>query len=374
MIGGTRMLAAVLHNLNEPLDITEVSIDGPRAGEVQVRMAASGVCHSDLSVIEGRIPFLTPMVLGHEGAGIVERCGPGVTRVREGDHVIVSWVATCERCFYCLRDQPQLCQSGVAAFGSMDDGTTRLRLGDTPLYHGLNAATFAESTILRETAVVPIPHDIPFPVAALVGCAVTTGVGAAIHTAGVRPGERVAVIGCGGVGLSIIQGCRVAGAATLIAIDPVGQRRDAACRLGATHALAPEDADQVRALTDGIGPDVVFEAVGHPQLQRQATDLTRPGGRTILVGVPGMDAELCVNSFFMTVYEKLVRGCFYGSARPARDFRRILELYRSGRLDLDALVTQTLPLARINEAFDAMRHGEQLRTVVVTTSDGKPLG
>src|SRR5205807_3738274 len=168
------MKAAVLHALNEPLDVTDVEVEGPRAGEVRVSIRATGVCHSDLSAIEGKIPFITPMVLGHEGAGVVEEVGPHVRRVVVGDHVIVSWVATCNRCFFCLHGQPQLCQSGIAAFGNMDDGTTRLRLNGEVIYHGLNAATFAETTILRDTAVVPIPKDIPFNVAALVGCAATT--------------------------------------------------------------------------------------------------------------------------------------------------------------------------------------------------------
>jgi S-(hydroxymethyl)glutathione dehydrogenase/alcohol dehydrogenase len=360
------MQAAVLHNLNEPLDVTDVEIEGPRDGEVRVRMQAAGVCHSDLSAIEGKIPFVTPMVLGHEGAGVVEEIGPGVTRVKEGDHVIVSWVAMCGHCFYCLRDQPQLCQSGITSMGRMNDGTSRLHIGSDEIYHGLNAGTFAEQTIMRETAVIPIASDIPFGIAALVGCGVTTGVGAAIYTANVQPGERVAVIGCGGVGLSIIQGCKVAGASTIIAIDPVEHRREAALKMGATHAIAGGDSagGEAMGLTDGMGPDVVFEAVGFPQLQEQAHYMTRNGGRTIWVGVPGMDAMPTVNGFFLTIYEKQIRGCFYGSAYPPRDFPRILELYKAGRLDLDALVTQTLPLARINDAFDAMRKGEQLRSVI----------
>jgi len=365
------MRAAVLHNLNEPLDVTDVEIDEPHAGEVRVRMQASSVCHSDLSVIEGVIPFMMPMVAGHEGAGIVEAVGPGVSRVKEGDHVIVSWVATCEKCFFCLRGQPQLCQSGLAAFGNMDDGTSRMRIGGETIYHGLNAATFAESTVLRETAVVAIPQEIPFEIAALVGCGVTTGIGAAIHTAKVEPGERVVVIGCGGVGLSIIQGARVAGASIIIAVDPLETRRKAAIEFGATDALEAGDGavDAVKALTDGHGADAAFEAVGRVPLQSQAYDMTRAGGRTILVGLPGMDAELSVNTFFMIVGEKQVHGSFYGSARPARDFPMILELNRQGRIDLQKLVTSTLPLQRINEAFDAMRAGEQLRTVIMLGAD-----
>jgi S-(hydroxymethyl)glutathione dehydrogenase/alcohol dehydrogenase len=360
------MQAAILRGLNEPFQVTEVEIDGPKAGEVMVRMQASGVCHSDLSVIDGVIPFMLPMVGGHEGAGIVEEVGPGVTRVQAGDHVIISWVATCEKCFFCTHDQPQLCQSGLAAFGNMDDGTTRLKIGEETIYHGLNAATFAESTIIRETAVVPIPKDIPFGVAALVGCGVTTGVGAAVHTGDIQKGERAAVIGCGGVGLSVIQGAKIAGAGKIIAIDPVESRRRAAKKFGATDVVeAGDDAtEKVKELTDGMGADAVFEVVGKPALQQQAYDMTRAGGRAILVGMPSMEGEVAINTFFMIVGEKQLKGSFYGSARPSRDFPWILDLYREGRLDLDALATQTLPLERINEAFDAMRAGEQLRTVI----------
>ncbi|HEV3235067.1 MAG TPA: Zn-dependent alcohol dehydrogenase [Candidatus Dormibacteraeota bacterium] len=360
------MQAAVLRNLNEPFEITEVEIGEPQAGEVLVRMQASGVCHSDLSVIEGVIPFMLPMVGGHEGAGIVEAVGSGVTKVQPGDHVIISWVATCEKCFFCTHDQPQLCQSGLAAFGNMDDGTTRLKIGDETIYHGLNAATFAEHTIVRETAVVKIPDDIPFGVAAMVGCGVTTGVGAAVHTGAVQEGERVAVIGAGGVGLSVIQGAKIAGATTIIAIDPVETRRAAALKFGATDAVeAGEGAtEKVKEMTDGMGVDVAFEVVGKPPLQQQAYDMTRAGGRTILVGMPSLEGEVTINSFFMIVGEKQLKGSFYGSARPSKDFPWILDQYRQGRLDLDSLATQTLPLDRINEAFDAMRAGEQLRTVI----------
>ena len=366
------MRAAVLRGLNQPFEVTDVDLDDPRAGEVKVRMQASGVCHSDLSVIEGVIPFMIPMVGGHEGAGIVEAVGPGVTKVREGDHVIISWVATCEKCFFCTHDQPQLCQSGMAAFGNMDDGTTRLRIGDESIYHGLNAATFAESTVVRETAVVKIPDDIRFSVAAMVGCGVTTGVGAAVHTAAVQEGESVVVIGCGGVGLSVIQGARIAGAASIIAVDPVESRRQAAIQFGATDVVEAGDGatEKVKALTEGRGADVGFEVVGKPALQQQAYDMTRAGGRTVLVGMPSLDSEISVRTFFMVAGERQLKGSFYGSARPSRDFPWILDQYKQGRLDLDALATQTLPLERINEAFDAMRKGEQLRTVIDLSAAG----
>lgn len=360
------MQAAVLRTPNQPYEIVDVQLDEPHDGEVRVRMQSSGVCHSDLSVMDGVIPFMLPMVGGHEGAGIVEAVGPGVTKVKEGDHVIISWVATCEKCFFCTHDQPQLCQSGMAAFGSMDDGTTRLKIGDEVIYHGLNAATFAESTVVRETAVVKIPDDIPFNVAAMVGCGVTTGIGAAVHTGHVQEGETVAVIGCGGVGLSVIQGAKVAGAGSIIAIDPLQSRRDAAINFGATEAIEAGDGavEAVKALTEGRGADAAFEVVGKAPLQQQAYDMTRAGGRTVLVGVPSIDSEVAVRTFFMIMGEKQLRGSWYGSARPSRDFPWILDLYREGRIDLDSLATQTLPLARINEAFDAMRAGEQLRTVL----------
>ena len=357
--------AAVMTAAGAPLEVREVELDDPAPGEVLVRIRATGVCHSDLSVLDGMIMTLVPSVLGHEGAGVVEAVGPGVTRVKPGDHVIASWVAACRNCFHCVHGQPQLCLSGVRSSGMMDDGSTRLHLDGGTLYHGLNAATFAEATVLRASAVVPIPDDIPFEIAALVGCGVTTGVGAAIRTAHVQPGERVVVIGCGGVGLSVVQGCRLAGASTILAVDPVESRRQAALGMGATHACSGDDAARtIRELTQGINADVVFEVVGRSELQRAAWEMTRRGGRTVLVGVPGMDAETTLPSLMLTIGERAVLGCIYGSADIDRDFPWLLELYRAGRLDLDALVTQRLPLTGVNDALDAMRRGEQLRTVL----------
>jgi Zn-dependent alcohol dehydrogenase len=358
--------AAVMSAAGQPLRVTEVSLDSPGPGEVLVRLKATGVCHSDLSIIDGVLVSPTPVVLGHEGAGVVEEVGEGVTRVSPGDHVIASWVAACGRCFWCTHGQGQLCLSGVARNGTMDDGGTRLHLDGGPLYHGLNAATFAEATVLRETAVVPIPHDVPWSAAALVGCAVTTGVGAAIHSAAVKPGERVAVIGCGGVGLSVVLGCKLAGADRIIAIDPVASRREAALRIGASDAVeaGPTASRRVTELTGGVGADVVFEVVGRPELQRLAWEMTRRGGRTILVGVPPLSAETTFPSLFLVIGERTLRGTLYGSAIPERDFPWILDLYRDGRLDLDALVSQTLPLEGVNDALDAMRRGEQLRTIL----------
>jgi S-(hydroxymethyl)glutathione dehydrogenase/alcohol dehydrogenase len=358
--------AAVMRAVDAPLEIVDLRLDPPRAGEVEVRLHAAGVCHSDLSIIEGRIASPLPVVLGHEGAGVVEAVGEGVQSVSVGDHVVLNWVPMCGRCFFCTHDQPQLCTSGAYTPGLMDDGTTRLFDGEQPVHHGLHAATFAERTVVREGSVVKVDQDIPFAVAAVVGCAVTTGVGAALRTAGVQAGERVAVIGCGGVGLSVIQGCRLAGAERIIAIDKVPSRLEAAQRFGATDAVEGGDkaASAVRALTDKLGVDVAFEVAGVPALQRQAWDMTRRGGRTILVGVPAKEGETTFPSLLLTVSEKTLKGCYYGSAYPPRDFPELLRLYRAGRLDLDALVTQRLPLEGVNDAFDAMHRGDQLRTVL----------
>jgi len=366
------MRAAVLVSVGEPLEIAELELGAPQQGEVRVRLAASGVCHSDLSLVEGRVPYLTPVVLGHEGAGVVEAVGSGVTRVSPGDHVVIAWVPNCGHCFHCLRGERHLCLTAVRRQGRMDDGGTRFQRDGVPVFHGLDAATFAEATVVRESAVVRIDPGIPLATAALVGCAVTTGVGAALHTAGIRPGERVVVIGCGGVGLSAVMGCRLAGAERIVAVDPVAERRQAALRLGASEAFEPEEAaDAVMELTSGIGADAVFEVVGRPELQRQAWEMTRRGGRTVLVGVAAIGVETSLPSLALAISERQIRGCYYGSAFPERDFPAILSLYRAGRLDLDALISQRLPLDGVNDALDAMRRGEHLRTVLTLGDEGR---
>ncbi|HEV7678013.1 MAG TPA: Zn-dependent alcohol dehydrogenase [Candidatus Dormibacteraeota bacterium] len=364
---GTRVRAAVMRAVGAPMEITDLHLDPPRAGEVQVRLHAAGVCHSDLSILEGRIGSPLPVVLGHEGAGVVEAVGEGVRSVAPGDHVVLSWVPMCGHCFFCLHGQPQLCTSAAYTPGLMDDGTTRLHdASGAAVHHGLHAATFAERTVVREGSVVRVDADVPFAVAAVVGCAVTTGVGAALRTAEVRAGERVAVIGCGGVGLSVIQGCRLAGAERIIAIDTVESRLEAAQHFGATDVVRGGDraASEVRALTGKLGVDVAFEVAGVPRLQRQAWDMARRGGRAIMVGVPGQEGETSFPSLLLAVSEKTLKGCYYGSAHPPRDFPWLLSLYRAGRLDLDSLVTQRLPLDGVDDAFEAMRRGEQLRTVL----------
>jgi S-(hydroxymethyl)glutathione dehydrogenase/alcohol dehydrogenase len=360
------MQAAILEQLGAPLVVAEVDLAPPGPGEVRVRIAATGVCHSDLSMQTGALRWPLPTVLGHEGAGEVVEVGQGVRSVAPGDHVVVSWIPMCGHCFFCTRHQPYLCLTYRRVVGRMDDGATRLTRDGVEITAGFNAATFAEEAILREQSLVRIPKDVPFEVAALIGCGVLTGVGAALNTAAIRPGERVAIIGCGGVGLNVIQGCRVAGASMILAIDPVEAKREAARSFGATHACAPEDAVAIaKELTEGIYPDAVFEVVGRTALQRMAFDLVRPGGRAVMVGAAPTTEETALPAIGFLIFERRALGCYYGSCTPQRDVPRILELWRAGRLDLEGLITDRRPLDEVNEAFAAMEAGTAIRTVLV---------
>lgn len=360
------MRAAILEEYGKPLVVQDVDLAPPGPGEVLVRIGATGVCHSDVSIANGTLPWPVPAVLGHEGAGEVIEVGQGVRSVAPGDHVVISWVPICGACFFCSNGQAQLCSTYRMALGRMDDGTTRLSRAGAELSHAINAATFAEQTVVREASVVKIPKDVPLEVAALIGCGVLTGVGAAINTAAIQPGERVAVIGAGGVGLNVIQGCRVAGASVILAIDPLESKREAALRFGATHAVAPEEADEAcKELTDGIRPDAVFEVVGRPALQRQAFELVRAGGRAVLVGAAPVVESVEFPTLGFLFMEKRVLGCYYGSCDPRRDTGRILDLWRAGRLDLEGLVTGKKPLEDVNEAFAAIEDGTAIRTLLI---------
>ena len=362
--------ASILPDRNAPLVIEEVTLDAPKAGEVLVRIAASGVCHSDLSVIDGTLPLPTPIVLGHEGAGVVEAVGPGVTSVKVGDHVVLSWRPQCNRCAYCLRGQPYLCDlaSRMSLSGAMLDGTRRLRRGAEELFHMTQTSSMAEYAVVPETGAIPIDRDIPLDKAALVGCAVTTGAGAVFNTARVEAGASVAVFGCGGVGLSVIQGALIAGANPIIAIDLLDSKLEAARRLGATHAINGKSGDapaRIRDLTAGQGADYAFEAIGNPDVVSQAYDSVRRGGKVIVIGVANMMAQISVPHLTLVLQEKAVLGSCYGSARPQLDMPRLLRLYKAGRLKLDEMVTRTYKLSQVNQAFDDLRNGVNLRGVVV---------
>lgn len=364
--------AAVLTEVGQPLVVrNDVEAEPPRAGEVKIKVAASGVCHSDLSMQNGTIMTPTPVVLGHEGAGEVVEVGEGVTGLEPGDHVVVSWVPQCGECFFCRRGQRHLCEVGVRAVmsGGLLDGTTRLTSGGAPLFQMASAGTFSEYAVLSAIGVVKIPKDVDLRVAALIGCAVLTGVGAALNTARIQEGDTVAVVGCGGVGLNVIQGARVAGAAEVIGVDTAPKKLEMARSFGATatvDASAGNPVTGVMELTSQRGADVAFEVVGLGSTIEQTITMARRGGQAVLVGVPRLDVMLTLSAFLgLVVAEKAVQGCWYGSSDVQRDVPRILQLWREGRLHLEELISWEIALEGINQAFAAMERGEVARSVVV---------
>ena len=348
--------------------MTELELAPPREGEALVRLHASGVCHSDLNAIDGTAETPCPAVLGHEGAGVVEAVGAGVT-LAPGTPVVLSWLPPCGRCAECRRELPHLCRPAwrALAAGVLLDGTSRLSRDGDPVFHYCFLSSFAERAVVPARCCVPMPIGVPFEVAALVGCAVTTGTGAVWRTAGVRPGERVCVIGCGGVGMSAIMGAVVAGAAPIVAVDLDEEKLDAALALGATDAVrwtgAEETAERVRAASDG-GVDYAFEATGRTEAGLGAFLCTRPHGAAVLIGIPGADAVLALPAPQIPRLERRVLGSIYGSARPDRDFPALLDLYRRGRLPLDRLISARLPLEAVEQAFDGLRTATALRTVL----------
>lgn len=362
------MKAAVLTGVGAPLEVRDdIDVAAPGPGEVRVRVEASGVCHSDLSVQNGTIPLPAPIVLGHEGAGVVEEVGEGVTRVAPGDHVVLSFVPKCGECDACTRGQPFLCEtSAMQAAGGLLDGTTRLTSQGAPLHQMACLGTFGQHAVVPEISTVKIPDEVPLQVAALIGCGVLTGVGAALNTADIREGDTVAVIGCGGVGLNVIQGAKLAGAGEIIAVDMVPSKLELAQQFGATTLVNASDQDPTSvALANGRGADVAFEVIGLGATMEQAINMIRPGGEVVLVGVPRMDVFLNLNAAFTFLYTaKTVKGCWYGSADVRRDVPTILDLYGKGDLKLDELISRTIELGEVNEAFDAMAKGDVARSVI----------
>ena len=363
--------AAVMTGVDQPLEIREdVEVEAPHAGEVKVRMAASGVCHSDLSMQNGTMLAMTPIVLGHEGAGVVEEVGEGVTNVRPGDHVVISWVPQCGECFFCQHDQGYLCEraSTGMATGGLLDGTTRMKSGDQALRQMASSGTFSEVTIVPAIGVVKIPDDLDLKVAALIGCGVLTGVGAAMNTADIQPGDTVAVIGCGGVGLNVIQGARIKGAAEIIAVDMNETKLALAKQFGATTAVNASEGNPVTQILDMTGQrgvDVAFEVIGLGPTIEQAVRLARRGGQAILVGVPKMDVMLTVPAFVGAVLAaKTIKGCWYGSSNVQKDVPKLIDLYKQGELKLDELISRTITIDEVNEAFDTMKTGEVARSVI----------
>jgi Zn-dependent alcohol dehydrogenase len=360
------MRAALLEAPNTDLKVVDdVDIDPPGPGQIRVRVSHCGVCHSDLHVIDGGLPVPLPTVLGHEAGGIVESVGPGVLDLAEGDKVIMTLRPVCGRCYFCVRNQPSLC-SGPG--GMMAMGPPPLSRGGDPVYPGIGMGAFAEQVVVYANAAVKVPDETPLEVACVIGCAVQTGVGAVLNTARVEEGATVLVQGLGGVGMSIVQGARIAGAAQVIVSDPVAERRDLAARFGATAAIDPTSQDVISAafgFTGQIGVDYAFDAVGSPALVEAGIGACRPGGTTVCVGVPKMTDTYSVSpALFFAMGEKKLTGCFLGSSNPQREFPRLLGLWQAGLLDLEGLVTARRPLDGINDAFADMKAGRGLRTVL----------
>ncbi|WP_327336622.1 Zn-dependent alcohol dehydrogenase [Streptomyces sp. NBC_01324] len=356
------MRAAVLHETGqdklEVLDDVEAVGFGP--GKVRLRIRATGLCHSDLSAMNGVLPQPAPFVPGHEGAGEVLVVGDGVTGLSAGDRVLVCWLPACGACASCKRGQTHLCLAGF-----MNAGTPNFKRPGGDVFGFAGTGTFTEEVVVGADCAVPIPDDVPFEIAALIGCGVTTGLGAAINTAQVEAGSSVAVIGCGGVGISAIQGARVQGAAQIIAVDPVASRREAALRFGATEAVAPDEfGDAKQRITAGEGFDYVFEVVGKSVTARTAYENTRRGGTLCVVGAGAMDDNFQVNMFELFFDEKRILPSMYGGGDVLRSYERAIALWRAGRIDLESMITHRVRLDGINDALDQMRTGESLRTCI----------
>jgi S-(hydroxymethyl)glutathione dehydrogenase / alcohol dehydrogenase len=362
--------AAVLHAPGTPLQIESIIAADLRPTDVLVRIRAAGLCHTDLEVIQGQLRYPMPIILGHEAAGVVEAVGTEARGVAPGDHVVLSWNPHCGHCFYCDRDLPILCETyqREGARAMQFDGTSRARLQDgRNLHHLMFLGAFGEYCIVPDQSAVPVPQAIPFDVACLIGCGVMTGAGAALNIAEIDQGDSVLVVGCGAVGLAAVQGARLAGAGRIFASDLDDRKLDLAMVMGATHRINATRDDAitaVRAETEGRGVDVVLESAGSPAAFRITVEAVRPGGQVIWLGKTDVDKDIALR-WGALMGEKRIRRSSYGGARPARDFPRLAEAYLDSRLRLDELITQRLALSDINAGFDALAHGEAIRSVII---------
>jgi alcohol dehydrogenase len=354
---------------SRPLEIAELTLDPPGPGELLIRVGAAGLCHSDLSVIDGSRPRVMPMVLGHEAAGEVVEVGADVSRFAPGDHVVLAFLPTCGTCACCTSDRAWLCETGGAAnaAGSLLSGERRLHdASGATLHHHLGVSGFADHVVVSERSAVGIPDDLPYEIAALFGCAVLTGVGAALNAAQVAAGDSVAVFGLGGVGLAALLGAKVAGAGQIVAVDVVADKLALARELGATDVVTagPDAVEEIRALTGG-GPQRVIETVGNADVLAQAYAATRRGGTTVTVGLPHPDRMLTIPAVSLVTEEKTLRGSYLGSCDPSRDIPRFVALYRDGKLPVDRLLTHRIALDEVNEGFDRLARGEAVRQAIV---------
>lgn len=364
-----KIRAAVFHGPGIPFDVRTIDLDAPCAGEVLVKVSAVGVCHSDWHLMTGATKHPLPAVVGHEGSGVVAEVGPGVTRVAVGDTIALNWAPNCGACFYCTHGRPSLCMEFVDPIwaGTMLDGTTRLSMDGEPVYPYCALGCFAEYAVVPEQCCIRLPASVAPEIAALIGCAVTTGVGSVLNTAKVTKGSSVVVYGVGGVGLSTIMGAKLAGAETIIAVDVLESRRRTALEMGATHAIeaGAGAVSKIREFTEGRGADTVFEAAGIPSVQEECLEAARPGGLIVFSGLSPMGSTTNLPGSVIVRQEKTIMGSYYGTADPARDFPSYADLYLSGALPLEKMVTRTYRLEEINEAYADMLSGTTARGVVV---------
>jgi S-(hydroxymethyl)glutathione dehydrogenase/alcohol dehydrogenase len=365
--------AAVAHKAGAPLTVETVQLEGPKAGEVLVEVKATGICHTDEFTLSGRDPEgLFPAILGHEGAGIVVDVGPGVTTLKKGDHVIPLYIPECRQCKSCLSRKTNLCTAIRATQGQglMPDGTSRFSIGQQKLFHYMGTSTFANFTVLPEIALAKIREDAPFDKVCYIGCGVTTGIGAVINTAKVEPGANVVVFGLGGIGLNVIQGARLAGADRIVGVDINPRRKPLAEKFGMTHFVNPKDMKPEELvpylvnITNG-GADYSFECIGNVKTMRQALECCHRGwGVSVIIGVAGAGEEIATRPFQL-VTGRVWKGTAFGGARGRSDVPRIVDWYMEKKINIDDLITHTMPLEKINDAFDLMHKGESIRSVVL---------
>lgn len=363
--------AAVAFKAGAPLTIETVDLQGPQAGEVLIELKATGICHTDAFTLSGDDPEgAFPAILGHEGAGVVVDVGPGVTSLKKGDHVIPLYTPECRECDYCLHPKTNLCQKirSTQGKGLMPDGTSRFSIDGTPILHYMGCSTFSNFTVLPEIAVAKIRPDAPFDKVCYIGCGVTTGVGAVVFDAKVEPGSNVVVFGLGGIGLNVIQGAKMVGANRIIGIDINPKRVEIAKQFGMTHFINPKETpnliEAISDLTNG-GADYSFECIGNVNTMRQALECCHKGwGESIIIGVAGAGQEISTRPFQL-VTGRVWRGSAFGGARGRTDVPKIVDWYMDGKIDIDSLITHTMPLDDINKGFDLMHHGESIRSVVV---------
>lgn len=361
--------AAIVYEYGQPVVVEEIDLRPPRESEVLIKIGASGICHSDYSVMKGTIPHELPEVLGHEGSGTIVETGPGVDTYKVGDRVMLPFVSSCGKCGRCRAGHPTLCEVHFhGKRGALIDGTCRFHKGDQDIYQFSRIGTLSEYTVVHTNSVLPLPEGYTFEQAALLGCGVTTGYGAVARTAKVPSGSTVAVIGCGGVGLNVIQGAKLAGASQIIAIDQVPSKLDQALKFGATHVVNSRDTDPletVKTLTEGRGVDFSFEAIGLPVTIEMAYNLLGVGGNAVIIGITSPKQTITIPAVFIPIWERKLTGSFFGSCLPSEDMPHLLDLYRRKKLMLDELVSQYYALEDINQAFADMEVGENIRGMVL---------